>query len=283
MQTQRVVLVAAVVVVMVAGVAFVDRAWPTPSQPGPIQVAVTEADIEAIVKAVGGEDVATFHLFRGCILRDDLQVRPEVVQQLAGRGGHRLDRLLQRVARDPDLARSAARRTGGPSSSRRPGSTSRSASSGSTFRSRSATATSSSSTCPATRSSGSTRRTGRTIARNVAEGLEPAASGAARSLRGKRRGLQPGPRSRESRAGRAELAPLAGLKVFSAQCGWQNLSRLGGPHFMACRKNPGAAAAARGARGPARAHGAGRDHRRPQHSGGLRRGVPRLTTRPRWS
>ena len=38
------------------------------AQAGPIQVAVTEAEIEAIVRAVGGDQVTTTHLFRGCIL-----------------------------------------------------------------------------------------------------------------------------------------------------------------------------------------------------------------------
>lgn len=39
---------------------------------------------------------------------------------------------------------------------------------------------------------------------------------------------------------RQQLAPLAGVKVFVTQCGWANLTRLGGPVFMSCRGTPGA-------------------------------------------
>jgi ABC-type Zn uptake system ZnuABC Zn-binding protein ZnuA len=36
-----------------------------------------------------------------------------------------------------------------------------------------------------------------------------------------------------------ELKTLANLRVFSAQCGWQNFSKLGGPAFAVCKGTPG--------------------------------------------
>ena len=36
-----------------------------------------------------------------------------------------------------------------------------------------------------------------------------------------------------------ELKPLAGLRIFSAQCGWQNFTQIGGPAFASCKKSPG--------------------------------------------
>jgi ABC-type Zn uptake system ZnuABC Zn-binding protein ZnuA len=36
-----------------------------------------------------------------------------------------------------------------------------------------------------------------------------------------------------------ELEPLVGIRIFSAQCGWQNFSKLGGPTFVVCKGSPG--------------------------------------------
>ncbi len=35
------------------------------------------------------------------------------------------------------------------------------------------------------------------------------------------------------------LKPLHGVKVFTAQCGWQNFSSMGGPQFLVCKGTPG--------------------------------------------
>ena len=50
----------------------------------PLVVAVSEPDIEAIVKEVGGTQVETFTLFTGCILRRQLTVDPAVKSKLLG-------------------------------------------------------------------------------------------------------------------------------------------------------------------------------------------------------
>jgi ABC-type Zn uptake system ZnuABC Zn-binding protein ZnuA len=38
---------------------------------------------------------------------------------------------------------------------------------------------------------------------------------------------------------KTKLAALSNLLVFSTECGWQNLSKLGGPHYVAYNKTPG--------------------------------------------
>jgi ABC-type Zn uptake system ZnuABC Zn-binding protein ZnuA len=237
MRTRRVVLFTAVLTTVIAAGAWVGRAWPDPSPSGPLRVAATEADIEAIVNAVGGEDVTTFHLFRGCILRADLEVRAEVEQQLAGAeaivwtGFFNESRAVQAwldglpaerrsILQTPawiDVSH-GVQRVNVPVSA-----------------------------CdgylelqymPGDPFFWLNPENGAVIARNVAEGLS--------QLRPARRAYYEANADtfnrdleRRIEGWKAELAPLDALKVFSAQCGWQNLSRLGGPHFMACRKNPG--------------------------------------------
>ena len=36
-----------------------------------------------------------------------------------------------------------------------------------------------------------------------------------------------------------DLGTLKAMRIFSAQCGWQNFSQIGGPTFAACRMKPG--------------------------------------------
>ena len=47
-----------------------------------LSVAVTSADLEAIVKRVGAGEVDTFSLFRGCVLRTDLPVESSALDRL---------------------------------------------------------------------------------------------------------------------------------------------------------------------------------------------------------
>jgi ABC-type Zn uptake system ZnuABC Zn-binding protein ZnuA len=227
---------------VVAGAILVVGAWagldvPGRAQAGRIQVAVTEADIEAIVKAVGGDEVTTTHLFRGCILRPHLGVRAEAGERLASaeaivwtgffnesRAVHAWLEALpagRRAALDPptwvDVSHDV-QRVNVPVSA-----------------------------CdgylelqfmPGDPFFWLNPENGAVIARNVAEGLA--------RLRPARRSIFEAnaatfARDLESRiqVWKRELELVSELRVFSAQCGWQNLSRIGGPHFMACRKNPG--------------------------------------------
>lgn len=207
------------------------------SQRAVLAVAVTVPDIEAIVKAVGGPDVATFSLLRGCILRRDLLVEADVTGRLltadavvwTGFFGESsaiaatLDRLSpqQRVElRQPawiDVSRDATRIN-----------------------------------VPVSSCEGYVEpqfmygdpffwlnpRNGRVIARNVADGLA--------RLRPERRQFYADNADRFAEALDAditrwihELAELRSFRVFSTQCGWQNLAQLGGPTFLSCRTSPG--------------------------------------------
>lgn len=203
----------------------------------PIRVAVTEADIESIVQAVGGPDVQTFHLFRGCILRRGLEVDPRVADRLATaeavvwsgffNESRAVFSWLEQLPADRrdglhppawiDVSRDAAR-VNVPASS-----------------------------CdsyvelqymPGDPFFWLNPENGAVIARNVAEGL-------ARLRPARRQVYEANAQAfvqdltRRIAGWKTELAARGALKVFSAQCGWQNFTRLGGPRIMACRTTPG--------------------------------------------
>lgn len=203
----------------------------------PLRVAVTEADIESIVRAVGGPDVQTFHLFRGCILRRDLEVERAVAEKLADADAivwtgffnesravyawlERLPAGRREGLRPPvwiDVSRDAAR-VNVPTSS-----------------------------CdsyvelqfmPGDPFFWLNPENGAVIAGNVASGL-------ARIRPDRRRAYEANAQAfaadlaQRIAAWKTELAAVSQLKVFSAQCGWQNFTRLGGPRIMACRATPG--------------------------------------------
>lgn len=223
--------------IVLAGLVGVGLVLPARAASGRVVVAVTEADIEAIVKAVGGDDVTTFSLFRGCILKPDLGVRPEVSERLASaeavvwtgffNESRAIHAWLEALPEERRAALQAPRWIDVSHDVQRVN-------------------------VPVSACDGYLElqfmpgdpffwlnpENGAVIAHNVATGLgrlrperravyEANAAAFGRDLDGR------------IRVWKAELEPLTGLKVFSAQCGWQNLSRIGGPHLMACRKNPG--------------------------------------------
>jgi ABC-type Zn uptake system ZnuABC Zn-binding protein ZnuA len=202
-----------------------------------LAVAVTVPDIESIVKAVGGPDIATFSLLRGCILRRDLLVEADVTGRLltadavvwTGFFGEssaiaatveRLPQEQRAALRQPawiDVSRDAARIN-----------------------------------VPISSCEGYVEpqfmygdpffwlnpSNGRVIARNVADGLA--------RLRPERRQFYADNAERFATALDAavvrwtqELAELKSFRVFATQCGWQNLAQLGGPTFLTCRRSPG--------------------------------------------
>jgi len=206
-----------------------------------LSVAVTLPDIQAIVTAVGGPDVVAFPLLRGCILRRDLLVEPDVRSRLltadavvwTGFFGESsaiaatVDKLPaeQRAAlRQPvwiDVSRDAAR-INVPTSSCE-GYVEPQFMYGDPF-------------------FWLNPRNGRVIARNVADGLA--------RLRPERRQFYANNADRFGAALDAditrwieELTALQSFRVFTTQCGWQNLAQLGGPSFLACRTTPGTLAA----------------------------------------
>ena len=201
-----------------------------------LRVAVSEADIEAIVKVVGGSDVSTFTLFSGCILRDDLDVDAAVREKLARAdvvvwtGFFNESRAIHAwlegipAERRGTLTRPAwvdvsrnTKRVNVPVSA-----------------------------CdgyvdlqfmPGDPFFWLNPENGAVIAANVAEEL-----GRIRPERREYYAANAAAFARELGAHierwKAELAPLEGLRVFSVQCGWQNFAQLGGPKLMSCRQGP---------------------------------------------
>lgn len=202
-----------------------------------LSVAVTSADVEAIVRRVGGGEVETFNLFKGCVLRKDLLVESGAMESLAGADAvvwsglfHESSAIHASIEKLPparreklgrpqwiDVSRDAVR-INVPTSSCE-GYVEIQFMHGDPF-------------------FWLNPRNGRTIANNVAEGLA--------RLRPERRELFLANADRFSRDLDADIArwepelrALSGLKVFATQCGWQNFAQLGGPTFITCRREPG--------------------------------------------
>jgi ABC-type Zn uptake system ZnuABC Zn-binding protein ZnuA len=202
-----------------------------------LSVAVTTADIRAIVKAVGGNEVDSFSLFRGCILRKDLLVEDAGMDRLPVTNAivwtgffnessaifasiERLPAARKEKLSQPmwiDVSQDTTR-VGVPTSSCE-GYVELQFMHGDPFL-------------------WLNPRNGAVIAHNVAEGLS--------RLRPERRAYFAANAADFSRALGADIArwenelrALPPLKIFSAQCGWQNFAQLGGPTFITCRNAPG--------------------------------------------
>jgi ABC-type Zn uptake system ZnuABC Zn-binding protein ZnuA len=212
-------------------------AWAAPPETEPLSVAVTEPDIEAIAAAVGGNQVNTFSLFKGCIMRENLMVEPAVKNRLAK---------ATVVVWTGFFGESAAIRTatGNPNSA----STGRTASvrwidvSKTAVRADVPTSSCYGNIDPKSMSGDPffwlNPENGAVIARNVAEGLA--------AIRPEKRAyflanseIFKTALDQDIARWKQELKPLAHLRVFSAQCGWQNFSKLGGPAFVVCKGAPG--------------------------------------------
>ena len=202
--------------------------------PGRLTVAVTVDDVEAIAKVVGGDQVDTFTLFKGCILRKDLSVEKAVQDRLLKADAvawtgffnesaaiHDSVKLLdQRVESPPlwiDVSR-GVKRINVPTSSCF-GYVEVSFMHGDPF-------------------FWLNPQNGSLIARNLAEGFA--------ELRPEKKGYFLANAEAFGKAlekdiarWRSELAPLKGLRIFSAQCGWQNFAQIGGPSFASCKNTPG--------------------------------------------
>jgi ABC-type Zn uptake system ZnuABC Zn-binding protein ZnuA len=202
-----------------------------------LSVAVTEPDIAAIVAAVGGNEVEMFSLFKGCIFRENLQVEPGVKDRLtksnvivwtgflnesaaiAGSMGATAS-TLTKTASTPtwiDVSKGAAR-TNVPTSNC-DGYVDPKLVKGDPF-------------------FWLNPNNGAIIARNIAEGLG--------SLRPQKRAYFLANAStfkaaleKDIARWKEDLHPLRGLRVFSAQCGWKNFAKLGGPAFAVCKGTPG--------------------------------------------
>lgn len=207
-------------------------AWGWAAEGRRIPVAVAEAEIEAIVKAVGGNRVETFSLFKGCILRRDLAVEGPVKARLAKaqvivwtgflREAEAINEVLQASPGSPSIpwldVSHGAFRTNVPFT-----------------------------TCEGFAdpmySAGDpffwlNPENGAGIARNVARGLSKAAPESEVLFHANAAGFIKGLKADIARWKQA-LKPLQGVRVFSFQCGWQNFSGMGGPKFIVCKATPG--------------------------------------------
>jgi ABC-type Zn uptake system ZnuABC Zn-binding protein ZnuA len=204
---------------------------------GKVRVAVTEPDIEIIVKAVGGNQVDTFSLFKGCILRKDLSVEPAVHERLLKADAVVWTGFFNESAAINDVL-------GGPVA----GSAHKDARlfwidvSKAAVRANIPTSTCSGYVDPSLMAGDPffwlNPENGASIARAAAEGLG--------DLRPDKRGYFLANAEafqkdleRDIARWKKELEPMTGLRIFSAQCGWQNFSKLGGPTFVVCKGTPG--------------------------------------------
>jgi ABC-type Zn uptake system ZnuABC Zn-binding protein ZnuA len=208
-----------------------------PGDKGRLSVAVAEPDIEAIVMAVGGNQVDTVSLFKGCICRGNLKVESAAARRLAEADVVVWTGFLNESAAIEESLRKTKADSSGKE--RRPVwvDVSKGA----------VRVNLPTSTCfdyvNAALVSGDpffwlNPQNGSIIARNVANGLgnlrpEMRAYFKANAASFKKT------LDEDIRRWKGKLAGLSDLRVFSTQCGWQNLSKLGGPHYVAYNKTPG--------------------------------------------
>lgn len=204
----------------------------------PLNVAVTVPDIEAIVKEVGGEEVDTFSLLSGCILRRNLQVEDAVQPRLLKADavvwtGFMPEALAVRLAVS-NTNNSETRNSWCPLWIN--------VSEGAVQVDRPASSMTSS--ClgyvDMIISHGDpffwlNPENGAVIARDVAQGLAKLRPAKATLFEARARAFRV-TLERDIARWKQQLRPLSGLRVFCTQCGWQNFARLGGPKFVVCKQ-----------------------------------------------
>ncbi len=206
-------------------------AAPPKAREGTLTVAVAVADLEPIVRAVGGSQVETVNLFKGCLLRKDLLVEPAAKARLAASTVIVWTGFLNesaaistalRTAGAPtpkwiDVSKGAAR-TNLPTSSCG-GYVDPAYAAGDPFFWLNPT---------------NGGLMARTIARGLGE-LRPAS----RALFMANAEAFEKALARDIERWKAALKPVQGMRVFAAQCGWQNFSAaVGGPAFLSCKGTP---------------------------------------------
>jgi zinc/manganese transport system substrate-binding protein len=208
----------------------------TPQKEARILVAVAVTDVEPIVKAVGGSQVDTVNLFKGCLLRPDLKVESTSQARLA---------LSEAIVWTGFLNESAAI----SSVLRTMGTTPRKGEepkwidvSKGTVRTNLPTSTCGGYVDPAFASGDPyfwlNPENGAIIAHHIAKGLG--------ELRPASRGLFMANADAFQKSlakdivrWKADLKALRGRRIFITQSGWQNFSSTGGPDFVAYKGVPG--------------------------------------------
>lgn len=203
---------------------------------GRINVAVAVTDIEPIVKAVGGGQVDTVSLFKGCILRSDLKVESTAKARLAGS-----EAIVWTGFLNESAAISSVLRVGGNAARKGTDPKWIDVSKG-TARTNTPTSTCSGYVDPAF-SSGDpffwlNPENGGIIARHIAKGLGELRPANRALFMANAEAFQKS-LAKDIDRWKAALKPLHGMRIFSAQCGWQNFSSMGGPQFVVCKGTPG--------------------------------------------
>jgi len=203
-----------------------------------LTVAVTEADVEAIVKVVGGNQVETFSLFRGCILRKDLAVEPQSKSRLVKADTIVWTGFLRESEAINTVMRESSPSSPGPMTpivhwiDVSPG----------TFRTNVPFTTCEGYADPLYAAGDPffwlNPENGAVMARNVAKGLSKLQPGKESYFHANATAFGKALASDIARW-REALKPLHGWRIFSAQCGWQNFSSMGGPKFLVCKATPG--------------------------------------------
>lgn len=203
---------------------------------GRIMVAVAVADLEPIVKAVGGGQVDTVSLFKGCILRGDLQVESTAKARLAGSEAIVWTGFLNESAAISSVLRmngNAARNGFEPKWV--------DVSKG-TARTNLPTSNCSGYVDPAYASGDPffwlNPENGAIIARHIAKGLGEMRPASRAQFMANADAFQKA-LAKDIDRWKAALKPLRGMRIFSAQCGWQNFSSMKGPEFVTCKGIPG--------------------------------------------
>ena len=214
-----------------AGLAL--AAPPAPKE-GRIAVAVAVTDLEPIVRAVGGAQVETVNVFRGCILRKDLQVEPSAKARLLAAEVIVWTGFLNESAAIAEALRGSANHA----SRLEPKwlDVSKGA-----VRTNLPTSTCSGYVDPAYADGDPffwlNPANGGLMARNIARGLGELRPGSRAFFMANAEAFEKALASDIARW-KVALKPLQGVRVFAAQCGWQNFSALGGPSFVVCKGTP---------------------------------------------
>ena len=203
-----------------------------------LSVAVAGPDIEAIVKTVGGNQVETFSLFRGCIIRSDLQVEATAKGRLP-----KADVVVWTGFFPESGAINEAIRAADPPHSEKKVSTLHwiDVSPGAVR-----------TNVPVSNCEGYVDpllkagdpffwlnpENGAAIAKNVAKGLGKLQPDKRAYFMANAEAFQKALGADITRWKEA-LKSLHGLRVFSTQCGWQNFSSMGGPRFVVCKRKLG--------------------------------------------
>jgi len=207
----------------------------------PLSVAASEPDIEAIVKEVGGNQVETFSLFQGCILKKHLTVDPAAKLKLLGANAlvwtgftPEAGAIRLAVGSLPDspekktwnpawinLSEGAvqvdpARATGGGWCE---GDVNEFTVQGDPF-------------------FRLNPENGAVMAREVARGLAKLRPGQKAYFEGNADAFAKD-LARDIERWKEGLRPLAGVRILCTQCGWQNFAKLGGPELLVCKRKPG--------------------------------------------